>query len=93
MGNAERQHPDQDDFTSRQNQIINNDILGGHYAGIHILKYVCNNRIDNNCIQGAVMMAIEDHNIKAVVVKARLSWHVRTLFSQLKKKFHARFIG
>ena len=62
LGNAERQHPDQHDFTSRYNNVTHNDILGSHYVGIHILRHVRDNTVENNWIEGAKEMAIDDHN-------------------------------
>lgn len=61
IGFAERQHPQQSDFPSCHNRIINNDILGSHYAGIHLLPNTLGNLLRGNRIQGVSCMPIEDH--------------------------------
>lgn len=61
IGVAARQHPEQDDFASCNNQVIENDILGSHFAGIHLMLGVSGNIIKQNHIAGATYAAIEDH--------------------------------
>ncbi|MFI3137221.1 MAG: right-handed parallel beta-helix repeat-containing protein [Methylococcaceae bacterium] len=68
IGVSSRQHPDQDDFPSCNNQIIGNDILGGHFAGIHLMLGVSGNIVERNQIYGATFAAIEDHNMPGNVV-------------------------
>lgn len=62
IGQAERQHPDQDDFHSCSNRVFENDILGAHYAGIHLMGEVEGNHIKDNLIDGAYYEAIENHS-------------------------------
>ncbi|MEM7020464.1 MAG: right-handed parallel beta-helix repeat-containing protein, partial [Pseudomonadota bacterium] len=59
----ERQHPDQEDFPSYQNQITNNDIIGAHYAGIHLFHGTFDNTLQNNHICDAIHFDIEDHTV------------------------------
>jgi len=61
VGVAERQHPDQSDFPSCHNRIINNDIVGAHYAGIHLLPGTFGNLLQGNRIIGATCLPIENH--------------------------------
>ncbi len=61
VGQAERQHPEQDDFPSCNNRMIGNDILGAHFAGIHLMSDVQGNFIKDNHIDGATFAAIENH--------------------------------
>lgn len=61
IGVAARQHAEQEDFPSCHNQIIGNDILGKHFAGIHLMLGVNNNTISRNHIAGATFLPIEDH--------------------------------
>ncbi|OQW94933.1 MAG: hypothetical protein BWK79_04190 [Beggiatoa sp. IS2] len=61
VGAAHQQHPEQSDFPSCDNRITDNDILGTHYAGIHLLAGVSNNSVQNNRITEATFAAIEDH--------------------------------
>ncbi|WP_221894536.1 right-handed parallel beta-helix repeat-containing protein [Bathymodiolus japonicus methanotrophic gill symbiont] len=46
VGVAERQHPEQHDFASCNNQITANTILGAHFAGIHLTANVTGNIIE-----------------------------------------------
>lgn len=68
VGVAVRQHPEQDDFASCNNQIIANDILGAHFAGIHLMGGVSGNIVNRNHITGATFLAIEDHEQKANLI-------------------------
>ncbi len=61
IGVAERQHPEQSDFPSCHNRITNNDIIGSHYAGVHLLPNTTGNILRDNRIQDAICMPIEDH--------------------------------
>jgi hypothetical protein len=61
IGVAARQHPQQDDFPSCNNQVLENTILGSHFAGIHLMAGVTGNIIKQNHITGATYTAIEDH--------------------------------
>lgn len=63
VGVAERQHPDQQDFPSSNNNLNSNEILGPHYAGIHLMAGTTGNRVHNNHIEGAAFMAIENHTL------------------------------
>jgi parallel beta-helix repeat protein len=63
VGNAERQHPQQSDFASCYNRIIDNDIIGAHYAGIHLLPGTHANLMRGNHISGATHLEIEDHAV------------------------------
>ncbi len=60
LGVAERQHPEQSDFPACHNQIVDNDILGAHYAGIHLLAATRDNLLRANRICGA-HLSIENH--------------------------------
>ena len=57
---AARQHPEQSDFPACHNRILNNDIVGAHYAGIHLFTGVRSNLIEGNRIIGTER-EIEDH--------------------------------
>lgn len=59
---AARQHPEQFDFPSCYNVIQNNEILGLHYSGIHLLPNTIGNEIKHNKINGFKCLAIEDHS-------------------------------
>lgn len=59
---ATRQHPEQFDFPSCYNVVKNNDILGLHYSGIHLLPNTIGNEIKDNKIDGFHCLAIEDHS-------------------------------
>jgi len=59
---AARQHIDQFDFPSCYNIVQQNDILGLHYSGVHLLSTTIGNRISHNHIQGFHCLAIEDHS-------------------------------
>ncbi len=59
---AKRQHPQQSDFACCCNRIVGNDIVGTHYAGIHLLHGAVGNQIRGNRIVGATCMPIEDHS-------------------------------
>jgi len=61
IGVAVRQHPDQSDFPSCYNRIIENDILGSHYAGVHLLPHTTGNIVQANRIVDQTFMAVEDH--------------------------------
>lgn len=61
LGVAQKQHPLQDDFPSCNNKIMGNDILGAHFAGIHLMPGVTGNVVIDNHIRGASFEAIEDH--------------------------------
>jgi len=61
VGVAERQHPEQHDFASCNNQITANTILGTHFAGIHLTAKVTGNIIEKNQIKGATFESIEVH--------------------------------
>ncbi len=61
IGVAQRQHPEQSDFPSCHNNIINNDIIGKHYAGVHLLAGTSHNLVKDNRIIDAIFTDIEDH--------------------------------
>ncbi len=61
IGVAQRQHSEQSDFASCYNQIVKNDILGVHHAGVHLLPGTTGNMVQDNHIVGATFAAIEDH--------------------------------
>ncbi|MBF0201150.1 MAG: right-handed parallel beta-helix repeat-containing protein [Desulfamplus sp.] len=61
---APRQHKDQADFPSCYNNIMKNDILGSHFAGIHLLPGTVGNVIEGNTISGHQHMAIENHTLE-----------------------------
>jgi parallel beta-helix repeat protein len=61
IGVAQRQHPEQSDFPSCHNKIINNDIIGQHYAGVHLLAATSHNLVKDNRIIDATFIDIEDH--------------------------------
>jgi parallel beta-helix repeat protein len=61
IGVAQRQHSEQSDFPSCHNSIINNDIIGKHYAGIHLLAGTSHNLVKDNRIIDATFVDIEDH--------------------------------
>ena len=61
VGVAQRQHPDQTDFPSCYNLIENNDILGKHYAGVHLQQGTIGNTVKNNRIVGYRFADVEDH--------------------------------
>lgn len=62
VGVAERQHPDQDDFPSCHNRIVENDILGPHHAGVHLMHVTTGNLVMGNRIVGTTFAPIEDHD-------------------------------
>jgi parallel beta-helix repeat protein len=62
VGVAERQHPDQFDFPGCHNRIVENDIIGRHHAGIHLMHPTTGNLVQNNLIIGALFGPIEDHD-------------------------------
>ncbi|MFZ5775266.1 MAG: hypothetical protein ACOY3Z_07265 [Thermodesulfobacteriota bacterium] len=68
-GIAERQHPEQYDFPSCHNRIVENDILGPHYAGIHLMHVTTGNLILNNRIVGASFAPVEDHDTRGNVIR------------------------
>ncbi len=68
VGVAERQHDDQHDFASCNNNIFSNTILGQHFAGIHLMKNVIGNVIEKNLINGAIFEPIETHAISGNLV-------------------------
>lgn len=72
IGVAARQHPEQDDFASCNNQVIENDILGSHFAGIHLMLGVSGNIIKQNHIAGATYTAIEDHVLSGNLIHPML---------------------
>ncbi len=59
---AARQHPEQFDFPSCYNVVKNNEILGLHYSGIHLLPNTIGNEIKYNKINGFHCLAVEDHS-------------------------------
>lgn len=61
VGVAERQHDEQHDFASCNNIISSNTILGKHFAGIHLMKSVKGNRVEQNDISGASFQSLEIH--------------------------------
>jgi parallel beta-helix repeat protein len=61
VGVAARQHPEQSDFPSCHNRIIGNDIIGAHFAGVHLLPHTIGNCVQDNRISGCAFMAIENH--------------------------------
>jgi parallel beta-helix repeat protein len=62
VGVAKRQHPDQYDFPSCHNRIVENDIIGKHHAGIHLMHTTTGNLVQNNMIVDASFAPIEDHD-------------------------------
>lgn len=72
IGVAARQHPEQDDFASCNNQVIENDILGSHFAGVHLMLGVTGNIIKQNHITGATYTAIEDHVLSGNMIQPML---------------------
>ncbi|MEK8017109.1 MAG: right-handed parallel beta-helix repeat-containing protein [Candidatus Parabeggiatoa sp.] len=69
IGVAQRQHPDQSDFPSCYNRIVENDILGAHHAGVHLLPNTTGNQIQNNRIIDPVFAAVEDHTTTGNVIQ------------------------
>ena len=64
VGVAQRQHKDQFDFPSCFNYINDNDILGNHYAGIHLAHGTSGNILKNNKIAGPMYHTVENHSLK-----------------------------
>jgi len=58
---APRQHPEQCDFPSCYNRIVENDILGSHFAGVHLIHGTKGNLVRDNRIVGATFASVEDH--------------------------------
>jgi hypothetical protein len=69
LGAASRQHPDQSDFPSCHNHVFENDILGGHYAGVHLVRGTSHNLIEANRIVGASFAPVEDHTLTGNTVR------------------------
>lgn len=69
VGVAKRQHPDQYDFPSCHNRIVENDIIGQHHAGIHLMQATTGNLVQNNMIVGASFTPIEDHDTIGNIVR------------------------
>jgi parallel beta-helix repeat protein len=69
IGVAQRQHPEQSDFPSCYNQIVENDILGPHHAGVHLLANTTGNQVQNNRIIDPVFAAVEDHTITGNLIQ------------------------
>ena len=63
LGHAKRQHARQDDFAPTANIVAHNQIIGPHYAAIHLLPGCAQNRIKDNLCSDYLITAIEDHSI------------------------------
>lgn len=67
-GVAKRQHSGQSDFPSCNNRIIENDILGPHFAGVHLMPGTTGNLVRGNRIIGPTFTAIENHTSGSNIV-------------------------
>lgn len=71
IGTAARQHPEQSDFPSCYNRVFDNDIVGAHHAGIHLLADTHHNQVEGNRIIAAHCLPIEDHSPAAAANEVR----------------------
>lgn len=61
VGDAKREHVNQNDFPSCNNHISANVILGKHYTGIHLMPTVTGNLVEKNRIAGTIYIPLVHH--------------------------------